>query len=97
MEFLTFSDKLVEPSAEGSILDVLHGFSHDFLSVRRTSDNSFLNAWALADCAFFLSAKVEAQVAVPHFCRILEVMAHHYTSAFGAESWNGCHEPLHCF
>ena len=54
MEFLAFIDELIEPSVKGSVVDVLHCLSHNLRSVCSSGNNSFLDAWALADCAFFL-------------------------------------------
>lgn len=38
---------------KGSVVDVLHCLSHNLGSVCSSGNNSFLDAWALADCAFF--------------------------------------------
>lgn len=73
MEFLTFSDELIEPSAKGGVVDVLHCFGHDLGSARCSGNDSFPNAWALADCAFSFSVVVETQTAVAHFCRVLKM------------------------
>ena len=81
MEFLAFIDELIEPSVKGSVVDVLHCLSHNLRSVCSSGNNSFLDAWALADCAFFLSVVIEAQTAVAHFCRVFKTTQNHHAAA----------------
>lgn len=81
IEFLTFSDELIEPSAKGGVVDVLHCLSHDLGSACCSGSNPFLNAWALADCAFSFSVVVEAQAAVAHLCRVFKTTQNHYAAA----------------
>jgi len=81
MEFLAFIDELIEPSVKGSVVDVLHCLSHNLRSVCSSGNNSFLDAWALADCAFFLSVVIEAQTAVAHFCRVFKTAQNHHAAA----------------
>ena len=81
MESLAFIDELIEPSVKGSVVDVLHCLSHNLGSVCSSGNNSFLDAWALADCAFFLSVVIEAQTAVAHFCRVFKTAQNHHAAA----------------
>ena len=94
MEFLAFIDELIEPSAKGGVVDVFHCLSHDLGSACCSGDDPFLDAGALAGCAFSFSAVIWAVPAVAHLCRILEMVKHHYAASFGPKSWNGCHHPF---
>lgn len=85
MEFLAFIDELIEPSVKGGVVDVLHYLSHNLRSVCSSGNDSFFDAWALADCAFFLSVVIEAQTAVAHFCRVFKTAQNHHAAA----SWGG--------
>lgn len=96
IEFLTFSDELIEPSAKGGVVDVLHCLSHNLGSVYSSGNDSFLNTWALADCAFSFSVVVEAKAAVAHLCRVFKIVLNSQPTASWSESWNGSHHPFHC-
>lgn len=81
MEFLAFIDELIEPSAKGGVVDVLHYLSHDLGSACCSGSDPFLNALALADCAFSFSVVVEAQTAVAHLCRVFKTTQNQYAAA----------------
>ena len=97
MEFLAFIDELIEPSVKGGVVDVLHCLSHNLRSVCSSGNNSFLDAWALADCAFFLSVVIEAQTAVAHFCRVFKTAQNHHAAASWGEALYLRHHPLEGF
>ena len=54
--------------------DVLHSFSHDLASVRRTRHDPFFAQWAMTGCIFSFPVVVKADSAVAHFCRVHETM-----------------------
>ena len=94
--FLTFSDELIEPSAKSGVVDVLHCLGHDLGSACCSGSDPFLNAWALADCAFSFSVVVEAQAAVAHLYRVFKIGLNSQPTTSWSESRNGCHHPFHC-
>lgn len=97
MEFLAFIDELIEPSVKGGVVDALHYLSHNLRSVCSSGNDSFFDAWALADCAFFLSVVIEAQTAVAHFCRVFKTAQNHHAAASWGEALYLRHHPLEGF
>ena len=83
---------LIEPSAKGGVVDVLHGFGHDLGSACGSGKDSFLNAGTAIGCAF--SAVIQAVPAVAHFCCVRKIVTHHCAASLGEESWDGCHHPF---
>lgn len=72
-------------------MDVLHSLGHNLASARCSGNDSFLDARALAGCAFLLSVVVKAQTAVAHFCRVHEIVQDDCSAASWLKFWNGCH------
>lgn len=78
-------------------MDVFHCLSHNLGPACSSGKDSFLDAWAVDDCAFSFSVAVETQAAVAHFCRVFKAVQNHHAVASWSEVWNGGHHPFQCF